>query len=73
MATVVSEESPPPPPPLLAIHQLNSVAPMVFQRVDLEPFILEHLQYEDIPNREFMEYAVAPVQNPLLFLAILIK
>jgi hypothetical protein len=37
---------------------------MAYQHADPEPFILEHLQYEDIPNREFMVRAVAPVHPP---------
>ena len=37
---------------------------MAYQRADPNPFIPENLQYEDVPNREFMIRAVAPVRPP---------
>lgn len=37
---------------------------MAYQRADPSPFIPEHLQHEDIANREFMIRAVAPVTPP---------
>lgn len=37
---------------------------MVYQSADPSPFIPENLQYEDVPNREFMVRAVALVHPP---------
>jgi hypothetical protein len=37
---------------------------MAYQCTDPAPFILEGLQHEDIPNREFMVRAVALVLLP---------
>lgn len=37
---------------------------MAFQHADLTPFIPDEMQFEEIPNREFMVRAVAPVRPP---------
>jgi hypothetical protein len=37
---------------------------MAYQRADPTSFIPEGLQYEDIPNQQFMVRAVAPIRPP---------
>jgi hypothetical protein len=37
---------------------------MAFQRADPRPFIPNTFQWVDIPNREFVSRAVAPVRPP---------
>lgn len=66
-ATVDSEENPTPSPQCQA--PATALFPslqdfMAFQRCDPASFNSENLQYEDIPNREFMARAVAPVCPP---------
>lgn len=37
---------------------------MVYQRVDPTPFIPHNMQLQEVPNREFMTRAVAPITPP---------
>jgi len=41
-----------------------SAAPMAFQRADPRPFLPPSFQWVDLPNREFMCRAVAPMRPP---------
>lgn len=66
-ATMHREENPPPElqySPLITPPPHTPSAVMAYQHTDPAPFIPEGLRHEDIPNREFMVRAVAPVRPP---------
>lgn len=64
VATRENPHSPLPLPTCYSAHLLSIKEFMAFQWADRAPFIPGHLQYEDVPNREFMTRAVAPIRPP---------